>query len=329
MVLCGLARPCLGHDRSDTIMRPQPEGGGATRVHVAMGLLDVDEIDGADQNLTVNLVIQARWDDPRLAHPGPGDLVLPLQDVWHPELLFVNQQRIWSTFPRVARVAPSGMVEFRQRVWGPFSQPLDFREFPFDRQDLEMRVGAFGFRPHEIVFEADPEAPSGLASAFSLPDWGVTGWHLDFTPYDPLAGGRGTASFAMVLVVDRYASHYLWKVILPLILIVAMSSIVFWIDPREGGTQIGVSTTSMLTLIAYRFAVGSQIPAVPYLTRMDHFILGSTLLVFAALVQAVMTSVMHSKNQAERARRFDRICRVLFPAVFLVMVYVTLAAPYR
>jgi hypothetical protein len=36
----------------------------------------------------------------------------------------------------------------------------------------------------------------------------------------------------------------------------------------------------MLTLIAYRFSIGELVPKVAYLTRLDYFILGSTLMVF-------------------------------------------------
>jgi hypothetical protein len=39
----------------------------------------------------------------------------------------------------------------------------------------------------------------------------------------------------------------------------------------------------MLTLIAYRFAVDSQLPRLPYMTRLDLFTLASTLLVFFSL----------------------------------------------
>jgi hypothetical protein len=103
-------------------------------------------------------------------------------------------------------------------------------------------------------------------------------------------------------------------------LIVAMSWIVFWIDPDQSSTQIGVATTSMLTLIAYRFMVGGAIPPVPYLTRMDHFILGSTFLVFAALLQAVATSIMAHRKKMDRARKTDKMCRVIFPLTFAVML---------
>jgi gamma-aminobutyric acid receptor subunit beta len=63
----------------------------------------------------------------------------------------------------------------------------------------------------------------------------------------------------------RLAQYYLLKVILPLLLIVMMSWTVFWIDPTNGGPQISVAVTSMLTLIAYRFAIGSEVPKLPIL----------------------------------------------------------------
>jgi hypothetical protein len=301
------------------ISRPIPDNGGPTRVYVAMGLMDIDEIDSAGQNFTANLFMEARWHDPRLAHDGPGELVSPVDDVWWPQLQFVNQQKIWPTLPEVVHIAANGEVYYRQRVWGPFSQPLDVREFPFDTQDFEIRVACVNTGTDEVVLEADPETPSGLATEFSLPDWEVVGWKLDFSPYKPLGTRMGVASFALVLTAHRQASHYVLKIILPLILIVAMSWIVFWIDPNETGTQIGVATTSMLTLIAYRFMVGEMTPTVPYLTRMDFFILGSTILVFVALIQAVVTSVMAAKGNIRAARRVDLWSRAAGPAAFVII----------
>jgi hypothetical protein len=85
-----------------------------------------------------------------------------VDDVWWPQLQFVNQQKIWPTLPEVVHIAADGQVYYRQRVWGPFSQPLDVREFPFDTQDFEIRVACVNVGTHEVVLEADPETPSGL-----------------------------------------------------------------------------------------------------------------------------------------------------------------------
>jgi len=46
----------------------------------------------------------------------------------------------------------------------------------------------------------------------------------------------------------------------------------------------GVGATAVLTLIAYRFTLDSLIPRVSYLTRLDIFILGATVLVLLARV---------------------------------------------
>jgi VIT1/CCC1 family predicted Fe2+/Mn2+ transporter len=75
----------------------------------------------------------------------------------------------------------------------------------------------------------------------------------------------------------------------PLFLIVGMSWAVFWIDSSKIAPPIGTATVSMLTLIAYRFALGGLIPKVSYFTRMDSFITASTLLVFLALLVAILT----------------------------------------
>ena len=53
-----------------------------------------------------------------------------------------------------------------------------------------------------------------------------------------------------------------FRIILPLLLIVAMSWLVFWIDPELAGPQISIAVTSMLTLIAYRFMVGGMLPKI-------------------------------------------------------------------
>ena len=66
-------------------------------------------------------------------------------------------------------------------------------------------------------------------------------------------------------------------------IIVFMSWVVFWLGPQHVGPRLSVSVTSMLTLVAYRFLLGQSLPPVSYLTRLDYFLLGATVLVFIAL----------------------------------------------
>jgi cadmium resistance protein CadD (predicted permease) len=116
-------------------------------------------------------------------------------------------------------------------------------------------------------------------------------------------------------------------VILPLVLIVIMSWAVFWTDPVNASAQLSVAVTSMLTLIAYRFAVDTQLPRLPYMTRLDVLFLISTLLVFFSLIEVVITMILDNKQQTERAKTIDRYCRAIFPVIFGIASIAIFAHP--
>src|SRR5436309_12871628 len=130
--------------------------------------------------------------------------------------------------------------------------------------------------------------------------------------------GLQYSGYVFEFTASRNVQHYILKVILPLVLIVMMSWAVFWIDPNNAGSQISVAVTSMLTLIAYRFAVDSQLPRLPYVTRLDAFILTSTLLVFISLIEVLITTILETSRRTGRAKKIDRYCRAIFPAMFLI-----------
>lgn len=289
-------------------------------------VLDVDTISSAQQNFTANLFYMARWQDDRLAHEDPGNLVLAMDEAWSPDFQFTNQQRIFPTFREQLLVSPSGEVIYRQRVWGSFAQKLDLTEFPFDRHRFEVLLvpAGTGADTNEIQIIKDETNPSGLAPSFALPDWDIVSWEATPKDYNPLNREKVGNGFAFSFEAHRHIGYFLIKLMLPLLMIVMMIWIVFWIDPTEIGTQISVSATFMLTLITYRFMVGGLLPTISYLTRMDLFILCSTFLVFSSLIEAVVTGTLARRGRVETARRIDRVARVLFPTAMVVVIFATL-----
>ncbi len=110
----------------------------------------------------------------------------------------------------------------------------------------------------EVELVVNPE--SRIAERFSLPDWNVVDWKVESRPIQAIPGGKVLAAVTFSFEATRRAGYFIGKVIVPLFMIVAMSWVVFWIDPRESGTQISVAITAMLTVMAYRFAVGTNLP---------------------------------------------------------------------
>jgi preprotein translocase subunit SecE len=218
-------------------------------------------------------------------------------------------------------IGPRGDVVYRQRVWGNFSQALDLRNFPMDRQVYAIQIMAAGYTTKEVELVPDQEISYGVSKGLSLPDWKVEGWNAEVVSIPSLGRkGRILSLAEFSFAARRKLGYYVIKVIIPLIMIVAMSWVVFWIDPTEGGVQIGVSMTAMLTLIAYRFAVGAELPKVSYVTRMDLFLLGAAVLIFTTLMEVIVTSTLARGEHLELARRIDRWARVLFPLLFALII---------
>ena len=315
------------------IERPAPEA-GPTQVSVGIWIVDVANIDSAQQNFTADIAVVLQWKDARLAHTGNGQTHYALDQTWTPRVAIANEtSSVSRKFPDSVEVEPDGTVIYRQRYVGSFTQSLRLQSFPFDRQAFHIQLVAIRYRPNEVLFVPDEnwirdglQQAAGISPSITLPDWTVEKWDAKARVY-ALTPGMQYSGYAFEFTASRNVAYYIWKVILPLVLIVMMSWVVFWIDPATSNSQISVAVTSMLTLIAYRFAVDSQLPRLPYMTRIDLFFLVSTLLVFFSLIEVLVTTILDNNQETERAKRIDRSCRAIFPAIFAIASIAIFAHP--
>ena len=291
-------------------------------VEVRVFLIDIEGVDTVSQSFTANLTIVTQWKDPTLAHEGLTSISVPLNDIWFPRIQMLNQQRLVATLPQSAEVYPDGGVVHRQRYWGSFSQPLDLTSFPFDSQSLKVTLANVGFGGEPVNLIPSPN--SGISEKLTMPDWQLMGWDFVVTDFSIDEESSGIQGMVFSLDVQRDRSFFKYKVIFPLILIVMMSWMVFWIDPTLAAPQITVSVTAMLTMIAYRFTLAGMMPKLAFLTNLDYFVLASTLMVFLAMLEVVYTSSLSSNNQLEKARKVDRHARWIAPLVYLAMASETL-----
>jgi len=290
-----------------------------TTVEIAVVVLDLEHIDDATQGFAASVVFVARWSDPRLAHDSPDLAQREMVDIWHPRLEVVNRRQASLTLPETVEVTPDGMVTYRQRLLGQFAQKLNLADFPLDQQTLAIQVVAVGYSQEEITFVDHSGFPSGVVPDLTISGWNVLDSRAATCGYQPIPAVRPIAGYVLEFDTERLIGYYRAKIILPLLLIVAMSWLVFWIDPELAAPQISIAITSMLTLIAYRFMVGGMLPKISYLTRMDLFTSASTLLVFLTVVEAVFTVMLTKRGRLDRAHTIDRISRWGFPLAYVLV----------
>jgi hypothetical protein len=303
--------------------RPDPEG-VPTKVSIGFYVVDVESIDDLKQEFTADFYVVVRWKDARLAlsemPENGGQRVLPLSQIWQPELGILNRRDAKAYRPETVRVGPQGDVEYSQRIRGQFSSPLDLRRFPFDRQVLEMAFFSYRYGSDELEIE---EIRALRHERFSIAGWRVGQPNGEATALEIPSSGT-FAGLTLRLDAERERTFYRLTMVLPLILIALMAWSVFWIDPSLLPSQLAIATASVFTLIAFRLSLMWSLPKVSYLTVADSFVMAVTLLVFGALGETVVAGRISKSGREKLAKAIDRWARWIYAAALVTICLVTL-----
>jgi len=304
----------------DFSSRPSIDG-KPTKVYVSFYVLDIESVDNKKQCFTLDLIIRLKWKDERFADQNTA---IPLNKIWNPNIQLYNMRKMWKRFPEVVVPQADSMMQYTQRYYVTLSSKLNFKNFPFDEQDLPIKLLSFGNSPNdvELVFDA-----AGSDKNFSISDWEVVpdGHKLSVFKAN-LFDNSGEEILRPIIEyhfkANRFIHFYWWKVLSPLMIILFLSWAVFWIHPSQVGAQIGVSGTSILTLIAFLYKLDNILPPVSYLTRMDHFIFTSLILVFIAYLEALISTTIALKGKLKIALTLDIFFRIAYPILFAIIIYI-------
>jgi len=218
-------------------------------------------------------------------------------------------------------VSPDGTVRYAERLLVRLSSRFELRRFPFDSQRLIVLIHPFLTYGPSIKFELN-DVSTWTASEFksfsSLAQWHLTGLHSQ-VGVAPTYGGLTIPEARFEIDVVRRSSFYVWKVFLPLLLMVFLSWAVFWIEAGDLSNQITVAVTTILTVIAFAFAISATMPRLPYLTYIDAFFLECYIFVFLAVVELMTVHVTHrSQVRRDLGLRIRSYSRWVIPAAFVM-----------
>ena len=298
---------------------------GPTQVSVGLYVMDISKIDDIDQSFEVDFMVDVLWWDQRLgraAQDAGAPCVFQLTEVWHPGLTFMNRRKGTLMLPETVTVQADGTVLYLQRFFGNLASPFDLRHFPYDSQELSVSLGSH-LSVADVHMFLDPKR-TGADPEFSLAGWDVVDRQI--LQYERALEVELDGAQAVIPLSDlrfdvrRNTNYYLWKVALPITVISFMSWAVFWISRRELGPTLAVSSTAVLTLIAFLFSLRGIQPPVSYLTHMDFFVYGSLLLLSLSHLEGLVSYGLSASGNASRARKLDLISRLLVPASFLVLL---------
>ncbi len=321
-------------EQTRNLLPPNPDG--PTLVGLSFFVVNLREINPRTDSFDFHGYLKTTWCDPRLATDPvkegarervfTGEAAQSQKDhIWFPRGYSVNQVGDLKISERVLRIHPDGTVQQDLNVSVRLQAAFDLRRFPFDRQILQLQVESYAFDRNAVQFVSD-ESRTGFAEELELPEWSIKSTSQRVEDVEVMRSDVDFSRLFFEIEMARKPGFYLWKVMLPLFLIIALSWSIFWMTDEPLAGRSRISATGVLTVVAYQFVIAESLPRVSYLTLLDQIMIFSFILLAITVLQSMLVA-QASRIDYERALHIDRISRWAFPLVYaLIMLAIWLAA---
>ena len=260
-------------------------------VRVAINFDHIYSMDTQNQTFTASFTAIYEWHDSSLKKYSKADDVDWSKHFW-PTIQFQGAIEISEPemCPRIHDLE-EGIAKLTARFQGTFSLSLNLQHFPFDVHTLNLHlkarkwggVNADSRTVRLVNFSTDMKGSANRKhkmshhAASAVPEFDV------ILPADAgLEGvGKNGTEYMVRLLAVRRSQSVMTNVGIFITMIQCLSFTAFWLDPKEDlADRLGVVLTLLLTVVAFKLMVKEDLPAVPYMTDMDKYILAATFMLF-------------------------------------------------
>jgi|TARA_B110000967_G_C18872759_1_gene556413 hypothetical protein len=208
---------------------------------------------------------------------------------------------------------------------------FNLKSFPFDKQKIKFFLynDKFGLEDYRslitswTVRRALEFADINNKNQNNIEGWNIVGVKTAYEIFnDPNEGPRDGVS--VTFNVERKSGYYLFKIILPIILILTVCWSAVWIDPKEIESRLTITIVCLLSLIAYNFVIDSELPKLDYLTVMDYIILVSYVYSTIPNFLSIMSFQMIKTNKplAEKFETYEKKYGLLSYLLLILLIII-------
>ena len=231
-------------------------------------------------------------------------LQLPGQKVFIENTLALNKNLITSythIFPYSKKLDDEGdYAKLTTTVKGTYIIQNDFnlQTFPFDIQTLKITyASSTKLKEYEITNkDTSFKNINNFVNNSKINGWDIIGYDL----YNTIEKDETEDFISKVNIeiqIQRQHGYYIYKVLIPILLILMVCWSVVWVDPKELESRLTITIVCLLSLIAYNFVIDSELPKLEYLTVMDWIILVSYFYATIPNFISIISFKLYKKNR--------------------------------
>jgi hypothetical protein len=201
---------------------------------------------------------------------------------------------------------------------------MKLEPFPFDTQTLEARMVAFGNDSREVLLEVDQQM-LGASEEHAMENGQVNIAQWSLLNLDMVAAlsnqryygeVKPVSELIFTITLQRESASIVWKVILPLIILVLLMWAIFWMEVDNLSDRLNVAFIGILTIVAYQFLIEGSMPRISYFTFTDTVLLYSFIVMCLSVLESLVLTSMCKAGRKAAAERVDHVARWAFPLVY-------------
>ncbi|XP_036403693.1 gamma-aminobutyric acid receptor subunit alpha-4-like [Megalops cyprinoides] len=263
---------------------------------------------------TMDIFFRQMWVDKRLQFEGTIEILrlnnLMVEKIWTPDTFFRNAKKSFAhnmTTPnKMFRIMQDGTVLYTMKLTISADCPMSLLNFPMDGHACPLKFGSYAYPKSEILYtwkkgpSASVEVPKESSSLLQYDLVGQTASN------ETLRLNTGEYSVQVIhFILERKLGYYLIQTYIPLIMIVVLSQVSFWINKESVPARTVAGITTVLTMTTLSISARSSLPKVAYATAMDWFIAVCFAFVVSALIEFAavnyFTTLKTNREQRKRA----------------------------
>ncbi|XP_013382536.1 glycine receptor subunit alphaZ1-like [Lingula anatina] len=285
-------------------IRPNVHSDKPVNISIALYINTISDVNDANMDFSVDLVLHQMWHDPRLAFNSSSsdnsDTIILDDDsmIWHSFLYFRNekegkQQSI--TKPNVAvRISSRGNVLYSQRLALVLACHYDFSVFPMDNQTCKIQMENFAYPVDHVIFTWANNPILVSTQDTYLPEFELTGVNAkECKAVYPI--GTYACLYATV-EIQRDIRFFLLNIYVPSIVVVMLSFLSFWIDPNSTPARVAICVITVLTIVTQIVSLQSRLPRVSYVKAMDTWLCACLCFSMGSMLEYALVSVLLQKK---------------------------------
>ncbi|MCO5184706.1 MAG: hypothetical protein M9965_12300 [Anaerolineae bacterium] len=328
----GSYRLLLGRNVPDVLTGMAAVGGkpiaaAPIPVEVGVKLQQLTDINQKSENYGAVYSLRLQWNDPLLRF-DPEECQCDLQvysgddfarmmsekDYLWPFFTIFNQQgNRWSQNKNVV-VQSNGDAVYFERFSTTLQAPdFNFQRFPFDKQEFFIAVDSL--IPTDSFYFVPSKDFTEIGEQLGEEEWFITSVDLSVSEQNASTLSE-TSRFELRFQARRHAIFYLFRIFLPLVLIIVVAWITFFMD--DYGRRAEAAAANLLLFIAYNFTVANDLPRLGYLTYLDTLLACTFAVSVLVVVYNVILKRWENHGKLERARRVDSFMIWLYPIGYLL-----------